>query len=130
NAQGVANEKLYSVVEMNPRSAYPKGYFVRTGPQENDAYSTKDGNLWVHWNNVSQEVWIDTQSGWLAAIDGSTDYTMIERHKIDPNMEYPGKATIIFYSSGGRRARPGQPNAATAAPAAPGPFVEEEVNSP
>ena len=54
----------------------------------------------MHWNNIMQEVWIDSPSGWLAAVDGSTGYTMVERHRVDPTAVYPGKATIIFYSTG------------------------------
>jgi hypothetical protein len=30
-----------------------------------------------------QEVWIDSPLGWLAAVDGSTGYTMVERHRVD-----------------------------------------------
>jgi len=127
------NQHLWSVTEMNPKSAYPNGYQIATGPRQNDAYSVSDGNLRVHWNNISQEVWIDSPTGWLASVDGSTGYTMVERHHIDTDREYPGKATIIFYSAGGRAPRPGQaPGQAQAQPQqrAPGPFIEEEVNSP
>ncbi|HEX4022140.1 MAG TPA: hypothetical protein VHX63_13420 [Acidobacteriaceae bacterium] len=71
-----------------------------------------------------QEVWIDSPSGWLAAVDGSTGYTMVERHHIDPTAAYPGKATIIFYSSGEpvKRNQHTEPRE--------GPFVEAEMNSP
>jgi hypothetical protein len=113
NADGTPNTKLWSVTQLNPQSAYPGGYHIETGPQDNDAYSVSDGNLRVHWNNISQEVWIDSPTGWLAEIDGSTGYAMVERHHIDPAMEYPGKATIIFYSAGGRRPRPAQTQNAT-----------------
>ena len=117
--------KFWGVTSLNPNSAYPNGYFVRTGPQDNPAFSVSDGKLRVHWNDIMQEVWIDSPDGWLAAVDGSSGYTMVERHEIDSSHEYPGKATIIFYSSGppeGRPNRPGQPRE--------GPFVECEVNSP
>lgn len=154
NADGTLNTKLWSVTELNPQTAYPGGYHIETGPQDNSAYSVSDGNLRVHWNNISQEVWIDSPSGWLASIDGSTGYTMVERHRIDHTAEYPGKATIIFYSAGARRQRPpqaqtatppatqpqqAQPSAQTPTPSesqrqnqppADGTFIEEEVNSP
>ncbi len=157
NADGTPNTNLWSVTQLNPQSAYPGGYHIETGPKDNDAYSVTDGDLRVHWNNISQEVWIDSPAGWLASIDGSTGYTMVERHHIDPTAEYPGKATIIFYSAGGRRPRPSQTPAGTQAPEQPQPqqlqpqpqtqqttqspaqtptrpsegtFIEEEVNSP
>ena len=147
------NTKFWGVTPLNSASGYPGGYHIRSGPQENAAFSASDGMFRVHWNNVEQEVWIDSTQGWLAAVDGTAGYAMVERRHFDPTAEYPGKATIIFYSSGEhvRRARP----AATAAgvspqPAGPnqgsgqnpgsgqnqgsgqreGPFMEAEVNSP
>jgi hypothetical protein len=143
------DKKWYGVVEMNPNSAYPmnaerhaddcvkptgpaktlneypKGYHVRSGPDVNDAYEVKDGTLRVHWNDIMQEVWVDTPTGWLAAVDGDSGYTMVERHDIDPNHEYPSKASIIFYSSGAPCPRRGRPLGSRE-----GPFIEAEVNSP
>lgn len=146
------DKKWYGVVEVNPHSAYPidsvdaprsvddcdkptggpkplseypKYYHVRSGPDVNDAYEVKDGTLRVHWNDIVQEVWIDSPSGWLAAVNGDTGYTVVERHAIDPNREYPGKASIIFYSSGEPCARRGRKPGPRE-----GPFVEGEVNSP
>jgi hypothetical protein len=75
----------------------------------NDAYEVKDGVLRVHWNDIMQEVWVDTTSGWLAAVNGDNGYTMVERHDIDPNHEYPGKASIIFYTSGKPCSHNGRP---------------------
>ncbi|HTZ74746.1 MAG TPA: hypothetical protein VMB47_12555 [Candidatus Aquilonibacter sp.] len=118
NPDGTPNTNLWSVTQINPQSAYPGGYHIETGPKDNDAYSVSDGNLRVHWNDISQEVWIDSATGWLAMVDGTSGYTMVERHQIDPTAEYPGKATIIFYSAGARRPRRAQtPNGA--APGAP-----------
>jgi len=142
------NTKFYGVTAINPSSAYPKGYQIQTGPQENDAYSVSDGTLRVHWNNISQEVWIDSPTGWLAAVDGMSGYTMVERHHIVTTKEYPGKATIILYSSGAPRRRTPRPGTGAGTPAGTpaagtpavtpnpnmsqreGPFMEAEVNSP
>jgi hypothetical protein len=117
--------KFWGVTSLNPNSAYPNGYHVRTGPQDNPAFSVSDGTLRVRWNDIMQEVWIDSPDGWLAAVDGSSGYTMVERHEIDPAREYPGKATIIFYSSG-----PPEAGQNFTVPPREGPFVECEVNSP
>lgn len=122
------NTKWWGVTELNPKSAYPKGYHVRTGPEDNPAFVVDDGKLRVHWNDIMQEVWVDSPSGWLAAVNGETGYTVVMRHKIDPFHQYPGDASIIFYSSGPPRRRrdqnPAQP------PHREGPFVEAEMNSP
>ena len=114
------NTKFWGVTPLNPASGYPNGYHIRSGPQENEAFMTRDGMFRVHWNNVEQEVWIDSTQGWLAAVDGMAGYTMVERRHFDPTAEYPGKATIIFYSSGEhvRHARPA--GASDASPHRPG----------
>ena len=134
------NSKFWGITPVNATSAYPNGYRVRSGPPDNQALSSSDGLFKVHWNNVEQEVWIDSTQGWLAAVDGSAGYTMVERRHFDPTAEYPGKATMIFYSSGEhvRRARSAAAPAASPQPAAQnqasgpreGPFMEAEVNSP
>ena len=146
------DKKWYGVVEINPHTAYPinskddprhvddcvkptggpkplsdypKYYHVRSGPDVNNAYQIKDGTLRVHWNDIMQEAWIDSPSGWLAAVNGDTGYTVVERHAIDHNLPYPGKATVIFYSSGEPcMRRDGKPEPRE------GPYVEAELNSP
>ncbi len=121
------NTKFWGETELNPASAYLNGYHVRTGPADNPAFTVHDGTFRVRWNNIMQEVWIDSQSGWLAAVDGSTGYTMVERHRIDPTAVYPGKASIIFYSTG--EPTPPPAKAHNTEPRE-GPFVEAEMNSP
>jgi hypothetical protein len=122
------NTKWWGVTELNPKSVYPKGYHVRTGPEDNPAFVGDDGKLRVHWNDIMQEVWVDSPSGWLAAVNGETGYTVVMRHKIDPFHQYPGDASIIFYSSGPPRRRHNQNQAEPSH--REGPFVEAEMNSP
>jgi hypothetical protein len=122
------NKNFYGVTEINPKSAYPdKPYHIRTGPQDNPAFEVKDGTLRVHWNDIMEEMWIDSPTGWLAAVNGETAYTVVMRHDIDHAHSYPSDASIIFYSSGPPRLRGNNPNQA---PVREGPFMEAEVNSP
>jgi hypothetical protein len=121
------NTKFWGVTEVNPASAYLNGYHVRTGPADDEAFTVQDGKFRVHWNNIMREVWIDSPSGWLAAVDGSSGYTMVERHRIDPTAVYPGKASIIFYSTG--ETIPAPAKGQDTEPRE-GPFVEAEINSP
>ena len=128
------NTKFWGVTELNPTSAYPKGYYVRTGPEDNPAFMAQNGMLRVHWNDIVQEVWIDSPTGWLAAVNGESGYTVVERHDLDPLHEYPGKASIIFYSSGEPRHMPSKgsasPGQGQQVEQREGPFVEAELNSP
>src|SRR6185312_17228837 len=81
--------------------------------------------------------------GWLAVVDGTTGYTMVERHAYDPRATYPGNTTMLFFTTGMRRRRAPVPDAAATAQAAPTQgaaaaqplrapiyYMEAEVNSP
>ena len=116
--------KFWGVTHLNPKSVYPKGYFVRTGPQDNPAFSVADGNLRVHWNDIMQEVWIDPPRRMAGSCDGETSTRWWSATRWI-RTKYPGKAKIIFYSSGPPESRPNHP-----AEPREGPFVECEVNSP
>lgn len=118
------NTRFFGVAGINPNSAYLNSYHVRTGPADNPAFSVSDGTLRVHWNDIMQEVWIDSPQGWLAAVDGTSGYTMVERHRVDATATYPGKASIIFYSSGPPERQNGKTETRE------GPFMEAELNSP
>ncbi len=91
------DKNFYGVTEVNPKSAYTgKPYFIRTEPQDNPGFEVNDGTFRVHWNDIMQEVWIDSPSGWLAAVNGDTGYSVVERHDIDRTHSYPGDASISF----------------------------------
>ena len=137
------NPKFWGVTPANPSSVFPGGYHVRTGDPNNPDYSVKDGLFRVQWNGHGGEVWTDSTAGWLAVVDGTTGYTMVERHAYDPRATYPGNTTMLFFTTGMRRRRAPVPDAAATAQAAPtqGPaaaqpprapiyYMEAEVNSP
>jgi len=136
------NPDFWGVTPANPNSAYLNGYHVRTGNPGNPGYTVKDGLFHVHWNNNGGEVWIDSPSDWVAVVDGTTDYTMIERRKYQPGADYPDKSSIIFFTTGARNRNFPPPQANTqampgAAPTQAEPparppiyYMEAEVNSP
>jgi hypothetical protein len=130
------NPKFWGLTPANPASVFLNGYHVRTGTSTNPSYSVSDGLFRLHWSNIGGEVWIDSPGGWLAVVDGSTGYTMVERNRFDPKAEYPGKATMLFFTTGQRPANGrvrANPTPSTNAPAnAPAPiyYMEAEVNSP
>ena len=112
-----------------PQSVYLNGYHVRTGPGSNPSYSVRDGLFTLRWMNVGGEVWVDSPGDWLAVVDGSAKYTMVERFRYERNAEYPGKASVIFYTTGA-------PTANRRPPPADQPrrqqlfYMEAELNSP
>jgi hypothetical protein len=131
------NPDFWGITAANPASAYLNGFHVRTGTASNPGYSIANGLFRVHWNNMGGEVWIDSPGGWVAVVDGTTNYTMIERMKHDPAGDYPDKSTVIFYTTGARNRNfppPSQPAGQPAQPAQPARppiyYMEAEVNSP
>ena len=128
------NPKFWGVTPVNPSSVYPNGYHIRNGMPNNPAYTVTDG-LFHAAGGAGGEVWTDSTAGWLAVVDGSTGYTMVERRQYDPKATYPDQTTMIFYTTSLRNRRP--PAAAdngsvtgTASPAAPILYMEAEVDSP
>ena len=94
------NPDFWGLTSVNPQSAYLNSYHVRTGSASTSGYAVRDGLFAVHSANAGGEVWIDSPGGWLATVDGSTKYTIVERFRYERGMEYPGKATVIFYTTG------------------------------
>ena len=118
------NTKFWGVTAAEPDTLrIPSGYHVRTGPQDNPAYSVSDGTFGctgtTSWQGglgrLTRRVaggrgWCDRIHRWWSAT------TSI------PTAEYPGKATIIFYSSGQPRRR--------APPAGPQPAAQTQDSEP
>ncbi len=133
------NRDFWGFTPANPQSAYLNGYHVRTGSASNAAYRVRDGLFTLHYGERSGgepggaeqggEVWIDSPDEWVAVLDGGTGYAMIERFHYDRTAEYPGKATVIFYSTGIPRT-PRTTPPADAPPRPPIYYVEAEINSP
>jgi hypothetical protein len=115
------NPKFWGVTPANPSSVFSNGYHVRTGDPANTGYSVSDGLFRVQWNGMEGEVWTDSAAGWLAVIDGSTGFTMVERNRFDPRAIYPEQTTMLFYTSGIHYRRPGRPGTEGPQGSAPAP---------
>jgi hypothetical protein len=127
------NPDFWAFTLVNSQSAYLNSYHVRTGMASSAGYSIRDGLFAVHSSQAGGEVWIDSPGEWLAVVDGSTRFAMVERFRYVRGAEYPGKATVIVYTTGTGRRGPQSP----ADPARlPDPahaaihYMEAEVNSP
>lgn len=125
------NREFRAFAPMNLRSAYDDGYRVRLGPANDPAYSAKDGLFVLHYLYLEREVWLDATDGWLAVVDGAAGYAMVERFS-HSEAEYPGKATVIFYTNGPALEfnDKGIPFLTSSNPAEMPYYMEAEVNSP
>src|SRR5256886_12689596 len=78
------------------------------------------------------EVWVDSPGEWLAVVDGTARYAMVERFPHFEGAEYPGKATVIFYKNGPALELDdkGIPYFTPANPQDRLHYMEDELNSP
>lgn len=94
------NHDFWAFAPLNPRSSYLKGYHVRDGLANDPSFSVKDGLFLLNWRYLENEVWLDSTSGWIAVVDGTTGYAMVEKAKYIEGADYPEKASVIFYKNG------------------------------
>jgi hypothetical protein len=95
------NRDLRAFAPANPRSSYLERYHVRFGPAENPFVRIQDDGLFaLQYGYLAAELWIDSTAGWLAVVNGASAYAMVERFNYKENVQYPGKASIIFWTNG------------------------------
>jgi len=95
------NRDFWGFTPTNTSSGYLNRYHVRSGPAENPAASVRDDGLFsVHYAHLGAEFWVDSTAGWLAVVDGSSRYAMVERFQYQEQRPYPGKASVIFWTNG------------------------------
>ena len=75
------NHDFWVMTPLNPNSSYLLGYHARDGLANDPAYGVKDGQFRLNWKYLESEVWLDTTAGWVAVIDGATEYAMVEKTK-------------------------------------------------
>lgn len=127
------NKNIWGFTRTNSSSSYLNQYHVKFGPAENAAAQVRpDGLFAVHYMPLAAELWIDSKDGWLAVIDGDTQYAMVERFHYDNSKPYPGKASVIFWTNG-PELHQHPDGTATFGDSNDGPpaiYMEAELNSP
>lgn len=126
------NHDFRTFALANPASSFLNRYHVRFGPAENPAASIReDGLFTLHYVHMAAELWLDSTAGWLAVVDGSSRYAMVERFQFEESRTYPGKASVIFWTNGPemRLSHDGVPSVTSDDDASPY-YLEAEINSP
>jgi hypothetical protein len=126
------NHDFWTFTPANRSSSYLNRYHVRFGPAENPAVSVRDDGLFtVHYVHMAAELWLDSTEGWLAVIDGKSQYAMVERFQYQDSEPYPGKASVIFWTNGPEtRLNSEGVLSVSADPDASPYYLEAEINSP
>jgi len=132
NDTGKYNRDFWAFAPLNAYSAYLGGYHVRSGLADDPSFEVKDGLFRLHWMYLQNEVWLDSAAGWIAVVDDSTKYAMIEQFGYERGLEYPGKASVIFYKNGAalQLDDSGMPILRSANPEQAPYYMEAELNSP
>jgi hypothetical protein len=126
------NRDFWAFAPINPHSAYTDGYRVRNGLADDPSFAVSEAWFTLHWLYLENEVWLDSDAGWLAVVDDSAKYGMIERFKYFSTEEYPGKASLIFYKNGAvlELDDAGMPVLRSNHPEQAPYYMEAEINSP
>jgi hypothetical protein len=126
------NHEFRAFTPLNPDSGYLLGYHVRDGLANDPSYSVKNGLFQLNWKYLESEVWLDSKAGWVALVDGATQYAMVEKTKHIVGGDYPSKATIIFYKNGPtvRLNAKGMPYLTSTSLEETPYYMEAELNSP
>ncbi|HEX4488406.1 MAG TPA: hypothetical protein VH088_19160 [Terriglobales bacterium] len=126
------NQNFRTFAPANPASSYLNRYHVRFGPAENPAASVRDDGLFsLHYVHMAAELWLDSTAGWLAVVDGTSRFGMVERFQFEETRPYPGKASIIFWTNGPELKLDANGTASLSSGGDGSPtYLEAEVNSP
>jgi len=126
------NHDFRTFTPANPTSSYLNRYHVRFGPAENSAVSVREDGLFaLHYVHMAAELWLDSTAGWLAVVDGSSKFGMVERFQFEESRAYPGKASVIFWTNGPevRLSAAGEASMSAGGDGSPY-YLEAELNSP
>jgi hypothetical protein len=129
---GEFNHEFWAFTPANQHSTYFRQYQVRSGLADDPSFAVQNDLFTLHWQYLQSEVWVDSPGEWLAVIDGSARYAMVERFPYIEGAEYPGKATVIFYKNGPSLELDdkGIPYVTSSKPEDRLHYMEAEVNSP
>ena len=126
------NRDFWAFAPLNQASAYPNGYFVRAGLADDPSFNVDSGLFKLHWFYLENEVWLDSSAGWIAVIDNTSRYGVVEKFHYQANAKYPGEASVIFYKNGAALTLDelGMPILRSANPHDAPYYMEAEINSP
>lgn len=112
------SSEIWAFTAANESSSYGGGYFLRAGQGSPPGLRVEDGLVRLNYRFFESELWFDTQGGWLMVSDAASRYAMVERFAFERDKQYPGQATVIFYTNGSE------------SPDDPLYYMEAEINSP
>ena len=94
------NHDFWAFTPANPASVFNRKFDAHSGPIDHPSYSVPNNLFTLHWKYLEGEVGIDSTAGWVAVVDGLSNFAMLERFHVFPGADYPERASVIFYIDG------------------------------
>jgi hypothetical protein len=87
---------------LNPNSLFPRGYLETFGLVNNPSFSVdRRNNLVVgNYQRVVGKMGVDNTAGWVATVDGTAGYALVERFTYFPGQKYPDDHSATFWMNG------------------------------
>src|SRR5271157_372797 len=127
------NRNFWAFTPANSASVFNRRFDAHAGPIDHPSYNIQDNNLFaLHWRYMEGEVGVDSTAGWVAVVDGSSNFAMVERFHVFPGAAYPERASVIFYIDGPslRLNNKGMPEISPQKREDAPYYMEAELNSP
>ena len=125
------NPDFRTFAPANPPAAISTAITFASALRKIPAVSVREDGLFsVHYSHMAAELWLDSTAGWLAVVDGTSRYAMVERFQYEAARTYPDKASIIFWTNGPEvKLKDGEPTMGSGGDGSPY-YLEAELNSP
>lgn len=96
------NPDFNMYLPLNPHSMYPEGYSKMYGDAHHPSYTLmNDGKiLRAHYLYRVGKIVADSNSGWLAVVNGQKQTCFVENFKYFPGEEYPDNASVESWNDG------------------------------
>ena len=96
------NPNIRSYSPVNPASVFPRGYTELFGLVNNPQFTLdRKNNLVVsHYQRRVGKFGVDNSAGWVATVDGTAGYVLVERFTHYPAQKYPDNTSATFWMSG------------------------------
>ena len=94
--------ELFAYAPLNPKSMHSGGYYVISGGARHPSFKTlEEGRiLQVQYLYRVAKVGVDASRGWLAIVNGQSQYAFAETFPYFPDRSHPDDAPVEFWNDG------------------------------
>lgn len=96
------NDDFWAYCPINPQSAHARGFVPLYGQVTHPSWQPDDsaGLFAVQYAHRVGKVGLDSDAGWLAAVNGKTDHCFVGKFQWFAGREYPDHSSVEFWLNG------------------------------